>query len=1027
MKSHPLRVLALASAFAALSRAQTAPISATPATSSPPPASTPVVELSPFEVNTSKDLGYLAENTLAGSRINSRLRDTAGSVSVFTKEFLDDLAITDLSRLLDYTVNSELDTNAWQAGSGQNPMITGENLLNRTAVRGLAASQGMDYFTSITNMDPYRVGRFDDTRGPNSILFGVGAPGGLINQTSKTAVLYRDSATLRYGFGSWDQNRAEFDANKVLKKDRLAIAAAGLNQASGGWRQFDFQDKRRGFASVVARPVRTLTVTAMGELGRDRGAVVKTFPPTDEVLAWYDNRAARGESAVTVTPTTAAPTAAMIALGITTRNGTTGGQNHRATFIENNGTIFDAIGTYLTGSYGNAAVRAPDGTPGRTGSALIINDPQVFPRSANAGGPGSFREQRLYNYTFSADWQPLRALVLNLATNYQATSLTTRTLVGNEPTLRGEPNRTLGLNGPANPYAGRLYVDGNWRGDLHDGTYRETRLSATYSLEPRRTWLGRHRLAASASTAAQSDVNALAWLSLVGSPFNALASAQNNRVSARYYFTEGDTGTYRAGDWRTLPAKFTFAGRTYDLAFANDAAGANNSGMQQDTDSLVGVVQSHFWRDRLVTTAGYRQDKVSVTQFGYSVDPVVGDKVDRDPRKATVTHVKASTQSIGGVWHVTDWLSLIANRSSNVGVPPLARTVFPLGNLAPLSHGKGSDYGLGLDLLEGRVSARFVYFDGREKGRITSTGLGGAPARNSRVMDAFATVLAGTGRPLTAADWAEIYKTYTPPANAIASDFVTEGYEARLTANLTRNWRLVFNYSYTDSGRTNFATEMTDWYGLKPAADGFHVLAGVRQDATGRYVVDPNAFTSGSAIAKWIQLGSLAPGANLSTLTTDAAGTTIAQEIFNLIDTTNADRDEQQKRWGLRPHKISFFTAYDLKEGRLRGLTFGGGWRWRSANVIGSDSQRREISGREIAAADAMLAYSFKPSRLPGRVRLQINVSNLLNQTQIIPVRLSLSAANPDGFLLPGGRGVAYSRYDLVAPRETRFTTTWSF
>ena len=51
--------------------------------------------------------------------------------------------------------------------------------------------------------------------------------------------------------------------------------------------------------------------------------------------------------------------AAMIALGVTTRNGTTGGLNRRATFIENDGTIFDAIGTYLTGSYNNAAVRHP--------------------------------------------------------------------------------------------------------------------------------------------------------------------------------------------------------------------------------------------------------------------------------------------------------------------------------------------------------------------------------------------------------------------------------------------------------------------------------------------------------------------------------------------------------------------------------------------------------------------------------------------------------------------------------------------
>ena len=42
----------------------------------------------------------------------------------------------------------------------------------------------------------------------------------------------------------------------------------------------------------------------------------------------------------------------------------------------------------------------------------------------------------------------------------------------------------------------------------------------------------------------------------------------------------------------------------------------------------------------------------------------------------------------------------------------------------------------------------------------------------------------------------------------------------------------------------------------------------------------------------------------------------------------------------------------DFKAGRLKGFTFGGGWRWRSANVIGSDSKGSEITGQEIAAVD---------------------------------------------------------------------------
>ena len=74
-----------------------------------------------------------------------------------------------------------------------------------------------------------------------------------------------------------------------------------------------------------------------------------------------------------------------------------------------------------------------------------------------------------------------------------------------------------------------------------------------------------------------------------------------------------------------------------------------------------------------------------------------------------------------------------------------------------------------------------------------------------------------------------------------------------------------------------------------------------------------------------------------------------------------------------------------------------------------------------------MMAYTTKIKRLPGRVRFQVNVANLFDETDIIPVRLAVGAGAPDGFELPGGRGRAYSRYDLVAPREWRFTTTYSF
>ena len=49
-----------------------------------------VVLLSPFSVSSEDDRGYQAASTLAGSRVRTDLRDVGGSVSVVSKEFLQD-------------------------------------------------------------------------------------------------------------------------------------------------------------------------------------------------------------------------------------------------------------------------------------------------------------------------------------------------------------------------------------------------------------------------------------------------------------------------------------------------------------------------------------------------------------------------------------------------------------------------------------------------------------------------------------------------------------------------------------------------------------------------------------------------------------------------------------------------------------------------------------------------------------------------------------------------------------------------
>src|SRR5215216_7682996 len=66
------------------------------------------VKMSPFEVSTDKDVGYAAGNTLSGGRVDTPLAITPGSISIMTKEFLDDFNITNINDAANWTIGFDL-------------------------------------------------------------------------------------------------------------------------------------------------------------------------------------------------------------------------------------------------------------------------------------------------------------------------------------------------------------------------------------------------------------------------------------------------------------------------------------------------------------------------------------------------------------------------------------------------------------------------------------------------------------------------------------------------------------------------------------------------------------------------------------------------------------------------------------------------------------------------------------------------------------------------------------------------------
>jgi hypothetical protein len=102
----------------------------------------PAIELSPFVVREGSDVGYLAGNTLAGSRLNTQLKDTAASIGVLTAEFLSDVGALSVQDAYNWMTNSSDEMSLQQ--SNDNNYFSGNYDGNRT--RGIASTRTRNYF-----------------------------------------------------------------------------------------------------------------------------------------------------------------------------------------------------------------------------------------------------------------------------------------------------------------------------------------------------------------------------------------------------------------------------------------------------------------------------------------------------------------------------------------------------------------------------------------------------------------------------------------------------------------------------------------------------------------------------------------------------------------------------------------------------------------------------------------------------------------------------------------------------------------
>ncbi len=385
----------------------------------------------------------------------------------------------------------------------------------------------------------------------------------------------------------------------------------------------------------------------------------------------------------------------------------------------------------------------------------------------------------------------------------------------------------------------------------------------------------------------------------------------------------------------------------------------------------------------------------------------------RDDYSAPEVDVQATTLSYGGVLHVLPWLSGYANFAESFRPPGAGITI--TGQSLPVSNGEGWDAGVRFNLFDGRITASFGKYGGRQiNGAFDNTGNTRKYANivdANRVGDLSANGLNTRGL------------TQLSTVTFDFSDSQNRGYEIDIVANVTKNWRLTANAGVPTNLSTNPRKDEFAYLAANESTLRQIVLdAGVVIDANNAATVDTNV-----------------PVANRSPDAASAAAAWNNIVAFKATNNPNAQTFSDQPKF-----TSNLYTDYRFTRGFVKGLRIGGGVQYIGRTAIGNRGADTIVSPTNPAAAidnpavdattriyrdayyttTATLGYHY---RLRGgqTVDVSLRIGNLLNNTDLVYIGAGLRA--PNGDITRPDRITVPTTFVYLQPRSVSLSATFGF
>ena len=159
--------------------------------------------------------------------LNLTLRETPQSVSVMTRQRMDDFKLETLTDVMEQTPGVTID----RQGDGNNILVRGDSVnLQVDGMRQMASGWYANTQTLYTMDDMVEMDRIEVLKGSSGLVSGDGKYGGTVNMIRKRPT-QEFKASVGAGVGSWDSYRADVDIGGALNasgsiRGRIVAAAA---------------------------------------------------------------------------------------------------------------------------------------------------------------------------------------------------------------------------------------------------------------------------------------------------------------------------------------------------------------------------------------------------------------------------------------------------------------------------------------------------------------------------------------------------------------------------------------------------------------------------------------------------------------------------------------------------------------------------------------------------------------------------------------------------------------------------------